>query len=86
MRMQAIFTVVALAFAGGCGEDNPVHKDAAVTHDAPVDAGGGGPDASCFTDPHTHYEIINACTTAQKVYKPGRPALELPDGGLPAAP
>jgi len=84
MRMQAIFTVVALAFAWGCGEDNPVKHDAG-THDAPVDA-GGGTDASCFTDPHTHYEIINACTTAQKVYKSGRPPLQLPDGGLPAAP
>lgn len=85
MRMQAIFTAVALAFAMGCGESSPKHDDAAVAHDAPVDA-GGGPDASCFTDPHTHYEIINACTTAQKVYKSGRPPLELPDGGLPATP
>ena len=84
MRMRTIFTVVALAFAWGCGEDNPVKHDAG-THDAPVDAGGGA-DASCFNDPHTHYEIINACTTAQKVYKPGHPALQLPDGGLPAAP
>ena len=84
MRMHAILTVVALAFAWGCGEDNPAKHDAG-SHDAPVDA-GGGPDASCFTDPHTHYEIINACTTAQKVYKQGRPPLQLPDGGLPAAP
>ena len=84
MRMQAIFTALALAFACGCGEDNPVKHDAG-THDAPVDA-GGGPDASCFMDPHTHYEIINACTSAQKVYKTGRPALEYPDGGLPPTP
>ena len=55
-------------------------------HDAPVDSGVGGPDAPCFTDPHTHYEIINACTTAQKIYKNDRPALQLPDGGLPALP
>ena len=27
------------------------------------------PDASCFTNPTTHNEIINACTTAQKIYK-----------------
>lgn len=85
MRKLAILSAVVLAFAAACGEDNPVHKDGGV-HDAPVDAGTGGPDASCFTDPHTHNEIINACTTAQKIYKPGRPALELPDGGLPATP
>lgn len=84
MRMLAIFTALALAFAFGCGEDNPAKHDAG-THDAPVDV-GGGLDASCFTDPHTHDEIINACTTAQKVYKTGRPALEYPDGGLPPTP
>ncbi len=85
MPKLAIFTALLLAFAAACGEDNPVHKDGGV-HDAPVDASVGGPDASCFTDPHTHYEIINACTTAQKVYKPGNPPLQLPDGGLPALP
>ena len=84
MRRHAIFTVVALAFAWGCGEDNPVKQDAG-THDAPVDA-GGGTDASCFTDPHTHYEIINACTTAQKIYKPGHPSLQNADGTLPPLP
>jgi hypothetical protein len=85
MRRLAIFGALVLAFAAGCGEDNPVHKDGGVP-DAPADAAVGGPDASCFTNPQTHYEIINACTTAQKIYKPGRPALQLPDGGLPATP
>jgi hypothetical protein len=83
MRRLAIFGTLLLAFAAACGEDGATHKDAGV-HDAPLDA--GGTDASCFTDPHTHNEIINACTTAQKIYKPGRPALVLPDGGLPATP
>jgi hypothetical protein len=85
MRMLAIFATLSLAFTAACGEDNPIKKDATVS-DAPVDAGMGGPDASCFTDPHTHNEIINACTTAQKIYVPGHPALQLPDGGLPALP
>jgi hypothetical protein len=85
MRMLAIFATLSLAFTAACGEDSPVTKDASV-HDAPVDSGVGGPDAPCFTDPHTHYEIINACTTAQKIYKNDRPALQLPDGGLPALP
>jgi hypothetical protein len=84
MRRLAIFSALALAFAAGCGESNPTQKDAGV-HDAPVDA-SGGPDAACFTNPQTHNEIINACTTAQKIYVPGRPALQLPDGGLPALP
>jgi hypothetical protein len=86
MRKLAIFATLSLAFAAACGEDNPVKKDAAVVSDAPVDSGVGDPDASCFTDPHTNNEIINACTTAQKIYVPGHPALQLPDGGLPALP
>lgn len=84
MRMLAIFTSVALAFAAGCSDDAAVKHDAGV-HDAPADA-AGGPDASCFTDPHTNNEIINACTTAQKVYVQGRPPLQYPDGGLPPTP
>ena len=84
MRLLAIFTTVSLAFVAACSDDAAVKHDAGV-HDAPADA-AGGPDASCFTDPHTHNEIINACTTAQKVYKNDRPALQLPDGGLPPTP
>ena len=85
MRLLSIFTALVLAFATGCSDDAAVKHDAGV-HDAPADATSGGPDASCFTDPHTHNEIINACTTAQKVYKSARPPLQMPDGGLPAAP
>jgi len=85
MRSLSIFTALLLAFATGCSDDAAVKHDAGV-HDAPADAAPGGPDASCFTDPHTNNEIINACTTAQKVPVPGRPPLQLPDGGLPAAP
>jgi hypothetical protein len=83
MRTLAIFATLSLAFVTACGEDNPVTKDAGV-HDGPVDA--GMVDASCFMDPHTNNEIINACTDAQKIYKNDRPALQLPDGGLPPLP
>ena len=86
MRALIIATIatVALAFAGGCSDDgnNTGPKDAAVI-DAPP---SGGPDASCFTNPTTYNEIINACTTAQKIYK--HPTLPLlgSDGSLPALP
>ena len=47
-------------------------------------AKGDGGAKDCFDDPKTHYEIINACTTATKIAKdPVLPKL-LPDGGLPA--
>jgi hypothetical protein len=85
MRKLAIFATLSLAFAAACGDDSATPKDAAVVHDAPTD-GGTGADASCFNDPHTNNEIINACTTAQKIYVNDRPALQLPDGGLPPLP
>lgn len=43
-------------------------------------------DASCFTDPKTYEEIINACTDAVKVYKDTRPPLQNADGSLPPVP
>jgi hypothetical protein len=69
----------AILLASACGDDGETKKDAGV-RDA------GAPDASCFTNPMTHEEIINACTTAQKIYKnPTLPLLE-PDGSLPPLP
>jgi len=80
--MRALLLAAALFAIGACGK-NAVHGDAGVT-DTPV--GDAGLDASCFTNPQTHYEIINACTTAQKIYKPGRPSLQNADGSLPPLP
>jgi hypothetical protein len=79
----AILLVASLVLGTGCGNNGASHKDAGV-EDAPVDA--GGPDASCFTNPQTHYEIINACTGAQKIYKNSHPPLENADGTLPPLP
>jgi hypothetical protein len=77
---RALVLVVWLAFAAACGgggADRP--------QDAGVDA-SGPPDASCFENPQTHAEIINACTTAQKVTKkPNLPLLQ-PGGALPPLP
>lgn len=73
---------LALLFSAACGDDQPKTgpQDAGVTTDAPLDA-------SCFDNPQTNYEIINACTTAQKVYTTHpTPPLTLPDGGLPSLP
>jgi hypothetical protein len=86
MRALIIATIatLALAFAGGCSDDgnNTGPKDAAVI-DAPP---SGGPDASCFTNPTTYNEIINACTTAQKIYKHPNLPLVGSDGMLPPLP
>jgi len=73
---------IIVLFSIGCGSDDNVKHDA-----GPKDAGtDAAPDASCFTNPQTHYEIINACTDAQKIYKTSHPPLQNPDGTLPALP
>jgi hypothetical protein len=88
MRVSIIATIatLALAFAPGCSDDtnnNTGKKDAGVVIDAPP---SGGPDASCFTNPTTYNEIINACTTAQKIYKQTNLPLLGSDGSLPPLP
>jgi hypothetical protein len=86
MRALIVATIatVALAFVGACSDDaNNGPKDAAVETDAPS---SGGPDASCFTNPTTYTEIINACTTAQKVYKQTTLPLLGSGGSLPPLP
>ena len=50
---------------------------------APNDANG---DPNCVMDPHTHEEIINACTSDESVDKMSHPPLILSDGGLPEPP
>jgi hypothetical protein len=57
-----------------------VEDDAGVLPDATV------PDATvqdCATNPHTHLEIINACTDADFLDKNPTLPLFLADGGLP---
>jgi hypothetical protein len=77
-----VFVALALAFTIGCGDDGGTvtPKDAAVDADEP-----DAPD--CFAGtPTTHEEIINACTTAEKIYKNSKPPLLEDDGSLPPLP
>ena len=71
--------LVLVCLLVACGGDPKVKQDAGVS-DAPA------LDASCFENPQTHYEIINACTTAQKIYKDSHPPLLDQDGTLPSLP
>jgi len=82
---RTIFLVGSLVFVGACGDDGGAAHDDAPVIDAAPDA-PSAPDASCFDNPQTHYEIINACTTAQKVYKDSHPPLIGSDGTLPPLP
>lgn len=84
MKICTPLLALPLVFAVACGDDGqPANNDAPVVVDAGVDA---PPDASCFTNPTTYNEIINACTTAQKIYKDSHPPLLNPDGSLPGLP
>ncbi len=83
--MRALFLSVMVVLAVGCGDDGADSPDARGG-DAATDAGAGESDAACITNPQTHQEIINACTTAEKIYKTPTLPLLLPDGGLPALP
>jgi hypothetical protein len=80
VTLRSVFAVLALVFGVACSDSGKLVPDGP----GPLDA--GPPDASCFTDPRTHNEIINSCTTATKVYKSSRPALLNPDGTLPPLP
>jgi len=85
MRILALILAAPLACLIACGDDgNPAKKDGGVIIDAGVDA--AGPDASCFNNPTTNIEILNACTTAQAIYKDSHPPLLNPDGSLPPLP
>jgi hypothetical protein len=82
----ACLLALPLALTAACGGDDngSGSKDAPVTH---LDGGGDAPpDASCFTNPTTNDEIINACTTADKIYKDSHPPLLNDDGSLPPLP
>ncbi len=83
MTLRTLVLAGSFVFAAACGDDAQQNEDAAVPGDAAVDA---PPDASCFTNPQTHSEIINACSTAQKIYKDSAPPLQNPDGSLPPLP
>ena len=78
MRTPLLLGILLLAV--GC-PDNQEVADAGVRPD-----GGPQADLSCFANPTTHLEIINACTTAQAIDKTPVLPLLRPDGTLPPLP
>jgi len=82
--MKALLLLLGLAAAAGTACGGGGNKD---TPDAgpPADT-QTVPDASCFMNPTTHKEIINACTDAQKIERNVTPPLLNPDGSLPPLP
>lgn len=91
MRTPTTTFVLALALGSlglyACDDNSSVKEPGATSSggtsggtSGSVDSDGG---ADCFTNPKTHFEIINACTDATAIEKnPALPRL-LPDGGLP---
>jgi len=88
LTSKRLFAICCLAGLVACGDDGGSIVDAPkAPRDAALDA-PGTPDADCFTnpDPNSHVQIINACTTAQKIYKDSNPPLLNPNGTLPPLP
>jgi hypothetical protein len=79
MKTRALLFSLCLASAAACGDDGGAQPPKDASEDA-------APDASCFENPTTHAEIINACTTAQKVTKTPTLPLLNQDGSLPPLP
>jgi hypothetical protein len=84
--MMRALPLLALLLA--CTESTAVKESLAPTPTIGVPLPDGGADAGsdCFTNPRTHFEIINACTTATKITKNPTLARLAPDGGLPPLP
>jgi len=80
--MKTLLWSLLVVLGTACGSDNNETPDAAP----PADTQPPTPDASCFENPTTHKEIINACTTAQKIERNVTPPLLNPDGTLPQLP
>lgn len=86
--------VVACDNSSGAVKETPVQPTADGAVVPGVDAGPGtdgstgvdGGSSDCVQNPHTHDEIINACTDAVKITKNPTLPLLLPDGGLPPLP
>jgi hypothetical protein len=86
---------ISLTFVAACGDNGNTPKDAGAGSDSGVHDGGGTPDASCFTTAaidcanpavsadQCNTEIINACTSAQKIFNTSKPPLLNADGTLP---
>lgn len=87
--------LIALALTPvGCGNGSESPADMAqghpdggvVQHDMRANPDMTSVEPDCFDDPMTNYEIINACTTAEKIKKtPVLPLLKS-DGTLPPLP
>ena len=76
-RFHGLLFVVAMLT--GCPDDS-----GSGTNDQPQDL--AFQDLACIENPHTHIEILNACTSAQSIDK--KPVLPLlhADGTLPPLP
>ena len=80
-RVRTLCLLALLGVAAGCKEA-PDRLDGGT----PPDAATTSADLACFRDPVTHVEIINACTSSQRIDKKPNLPLRRPDGTLPPLP
>jgi hypothetical protein len=97
----ALLTAAAMTTVVACDDSgsNAVKEPSPGTDSGGPGVDSGGPQpgsdsgtlpdgapSDCFTNPKTHFEIINACTDAVKITKNPTLPLLYPDGGLPPLP
>ena len=89
-----LLTILLISLTVACGDNGDTRKDAGAGSGSNV-LDGGTPDASCFmtaaidcanpavSADQCNTEIINACTSAQKIFNTSNPPLLNADGTLP---
>jgi hypothetical protein len=86
----ALWPLAACDDSSGVHETPPADsgpgQDTGPTPPQDGSTGDGPAPSDCFTNPQTHFEIINACTNSQQFDKKPNLPLLLADGGLPALP
>jgi hypothetical protein len=89
LSLLAPFALIGAALVyTACGDDdNAVVETTPDAGPGTGSDGGTNPDGGqkdCFDNPTTHFEIINACTTATRIDRPQTKSSKLQaDGGLP---
>jgi hypothetical protein len=88
MRSLSMAVLCAAALLSACGGDDKSEptREGGPLNEPGTPGGDGATLRDCYTSPTTYLELINACTTAEKIAKNSVLPLLLVDGGLPPLP
>ena len=84
--MKTIVAFLLVAGLAACNDHTGDTGSDASRPDAHAMIDAGAPDADCVANPVSSTDILNACTTAQRVPKHPATGCWYADGGLPPPP